>query len=124
MTGTSQKITTTGTGRDVSLAFILGGTPDPVPCFAISIRADPNNSAGKAIYAGRLSAVEPFYADDSRTYYSAREEEIIINDGGTSNLVLYVDYSGPMDPLAQYATVVTAAPIRVIGVKSPNDPTP
>ena len=36
---------------------------------------------------------------------------------------LYFDFSGPMDPLAQYATVVTASGTNQYR-KAPNDPTP
>ena len=123
MPGSTQAFSTTGTGIDVSVSAILGGVPDPTPSFAISIRADPGNSSSKFFKCGRLAAVEPFYADDSRTYYSARPEEIVINDQGTSGLLFYVDFSGPMDPLAQYATVVTANRVNPYG-KAPNDPTP
>ena len=116
--------TNTRAGVDSTLATAIGSPSDPNPSFAISVRADPNNGSSLAINVGRRSAFEPFYADDSRTYYSCRREELVINDNGNSGLILYVDDSGPMDPLAQYATVVMAQPIRIEGVKAPNDPTP
>jgi len=123
--GSTQKLTTAGTGKDVDLATLRQGNRDPRPSFAITLRADPNNSSSAAIYAGRQNACEPLYADDSRTYYSCRNEELIINDQGTANLILYVDDSGPMDPAAQYATVVLAPGYDIsAGVKAPNDPTP
>ena len=104
MPGTTHSLTTSGTGKDVALsvAFFIF---DPVTSFAISIRADPGNASGKAINVGRTSAIEPFYADDSRTYYSCKMEDLILNDNGNSGLILYVDISGPMEPDAQYATI-------------------
>jgi len=103
MSGGGLKFTTAGTGKDTSLAALLQ-TFDPVPSFAITIRADPGNSSGTAVYCGRKSAYEPFYADDSRTYYSCIPEELIFNDGGNSGLTVYFDFSGPTDPRCQSVT--------------------
>jgi hypothetical protein len=124
MPGSGQKIVLTGTGKDTVLSTLMGGPGDPNPSFAISIRSDPGNSTSSANFTmGRRTAYEPFYANDSRVYYSCRIEELVINDlGGTATL--YVDMSGPMDPLAQYVTAVMAKPIIIEWKKAPNDPTP
>jgi len=120
MPGKTSKFTSTGTGTDARLSDVLLGTPDPRPQFAISVRAYSGNAG--SIMIGRQAAIEPFAANDSRTYYSCRMEELVVNDGGTSGLILYIDESGPMDPQAQYSTVVQANPWSFL--KAPNDPTP
>jgi hypothetical protein len=122
MPGSGQKFTTTGTGGDVTVAALIP-VFDPTPSFAISVRADPNNSSSTPVYLGRQAAYEPFYPNDSRTFYSCRPEELVFNDQKVSGAILYFDFSGPMDPLAQYATVVTASGTNQYR-KAPNDPTP
>jgi len=57
------------------------------------------------------------------TFYPCRIEELVVNDRGAA-LTFSVDQSGPMNPMAQDAAVVTAAPITVQGVRAPNDRTP
>ncbi len=121
MPGTTLIYTSTGDGKDHAFSVVFFQF-DPQPSFAIGIRADPGNTAGKAIKVGRGAAIEPFYADDSRSYNSCKMEDLILNDQGNVGLILYVDNSGPMDPRAQYATVVQG--VGWYGRKGPNDPTP
>lgn len=119
MPGSGQPFTTLGDGKDHTVAQLVA-IFDPTPSFAITVRADPNNASQFKL--GRLSAFEPFYKNDSRTFYSCRPEELVLNDLGTVGLIIYFDFSGPMDPKAQYATVVPGA--AWAGRKAPNDPTP
>lgn len=119
MPGSGLAFTTNGDGKDHTVAALVQKY-DPNPNFALSVRAASGNAS--AFQLGRGSAFEPFYGDDSRTYYSCRNEELIFNDQGTVGLIVYFDFSGPMDPLAQYATVVPAG--GFVGPKAPNDPTP
>jgi len=119
MPGSTRKITTDGKGRDQTLS-ILFGLADPNPNFVITIYADSGNA--NPFYIGRGQPVIPLLAKDSVAFYSCRAEEVIVNDGGNA-ATFYADQSGPMDPKAQYATVVNAAAVGTRG-KAPNDPTP
>jgi hypothetical protein len=121
--GSGLKFTTTGSSKDTNLALYTNRMEDPVPSFAISVRADPANSTSTGVFnLGRGAAYEPFYADDSRTFYSCQMQELILNDLGSTTAIFYVDISGPMDPRAQYVTTVPA--LQWSGRKGPNDPTP
>jgi len=102
MSGSSIAFTTTGRGVDVSLGALLQ-IYDPIPNFAITVRADKNNTSQFNI--GRRAAVMPLYGNDSQTFYSSTPEELIFNDLGTSGLLMYVDLSGPMDRRAENVTV-------------------
>ena len=104
MPGQGQPFTTLGTGKDTVFNFVLVSQAPATPSYALSVRADKNNAS--AFKLGRGSAFEPFYANDSRTYYSCKTSDLVFNDNGTAGLILYVDDSGPMAPGAQYVVVV------------------
>jgi hypothetical protein len=108
--GQTIKYTTTGAASSVDLRTLLTNQSS-VPHFAITVRADPNNSSNEAVYVGRKAPVIPLYADDSQTFSPASLEELMFSDGGVANLIVYFDLSGPMDPRAFHVTI-----------HSPNEP--
>lgn len=95
--GDTSKITTTGTNTPARLKTILGIMNGGRRSRSVSLVADPSNSAN--LLVGRNGcAVMKLIPGGDITLEFAVAAEVAFNDQGTSNLVLYVDDSGPLDP--------------------------
>ena len=105
MPGKSVQFKTDGTGRDLSIAVLLNDF-DPFPSYAITVLSDSGNS--NFFKLGRQAPAFPFYAKDSMTFYSAKSQDLILNDQGTA-ATIYFDISGPMEPAAERVTVYSPA---------------